>query len=69
MRCNAQTNDGGASMTAPVLKKDPANEPRIGEYAAMQPLSGTLRVEESSIVQGVVRTRYIRAGEKTTVGK
>jgi hypothetical protein len=50
-------------MTAPVLKIDPAREPHIGEYAAMQPLSGTLRVDESTIVQGVVRARYIRGDE------
>jgi hypothetical protein len=58
-------------MTAPVLKKDPANEPRIGDQAAMQPLSGTTRVDESFVVQGVVRGRYVRGEEtgKSAAGK
>jgi hypothetical protein len=56
-------------MTAPVLKKDPVDEPRIGEYAAMQPLSGTLRIDESIVMAGGVRARFIRETGKTTVRK
>jgi len=50
-------------MTAPNLKKEPLPEPHVGEYAALQPLSGTKRVDESFVVHGVGRGLYIRMEE------
>jgi len=52
-------------MTAPISKKEPAAEPHIGEYAAMQPLSGIKRVDESFVVHGVGRGLYIRDKQRS----
>ncbi|HEU0118603.1 MAG TPA: hypothetical protein VFR09_08215 [Alphaproteobacteria bacterium] len=47
-----------------MLAKNPANEPRIGDVAATQPLSGTSSVEETFAVNGHGRGAYVRT-EKT----
>ncbi len=50
-------------MTAPVLKKPRVDETHIGDYAAIQPLSGTKRVDETFAVIGNGRGGYVRKEE------
>jgi hypothetical protein len=49
-------------------KKPNADSTRIGEYAAVQPLSGTTRVDETFAVNGMGRAGYVRdeKSEKST---
>jgi hypothetical protein len=49
----------GFMLTA-APKKDLINEPKIGSYAAMQPVSGVARVEESTVVHGIGRGGFVR---------
>ena len=46
-----------------VASKNKVNEPRIGETAAMQPLSGTKRVDETFAVSGMGRAGFVRREE------
>lgn len=50
-------------MKNPTANK-PANETRLGDYSAMQPLSGIARVDETTAVNGLGRGGFVRE-EKT----
>jgi len=50
-------------MSNPAVKKPSAVEARIGEQAAMQPLSGIARVDESGAVNGNGHGGFIRQEE------
>lgn len=52
-------------MSTQTPKKQMVDETRIGEYAAAQPLSGTVFVGESYTVNGVGHGRYVREEEAT----
>lgn len=47
-------------------KRSGSDEARIGEYAAMQPLSGIARVDESGAVNGLGRGGFVRKEETET---
>ena len=48
-------------MSNPTLTKKPStDETRIGEYAAMQPLSGIAHVDESGAVNGLGHGAFVR---------
>ena len=49
-------------------KKPTIDETKIGEYAAVQPLSGITRVEETCAVLGMGRGGFVRK-EETKVDK
>jgi hypothetical protein len=51
-------------MLVSTPKKPSADPARIGECSAMQPLSGTTRVDETFAVNGLGRAGYVRE-EKT----
>jgi hypothetical protein len=44
-------------------KKPSADETRLGEYAAVQPLSGVARVDETTAVNGNGRAGFVRKEE------
>ena len=50
-------------MSEQSTKKQTVDETRIGEYAALQPLSGVARVDETFTVNGHGRGGYARAEE------
>lgn len=50
-------------MSASATKKETKDETRIGEYAAMQPLSGIKCVNETFAVNGLGRGGYVRQEE------
>ncbi len=50
-------------MSSTVKKTAAANEPRIGEMAAMQPLSGITSVNETFAVNGLGHAGYVRREE------
>ena len=51
-------------MTDNVAKKPSVDETKIGVHAAMQPLSGITRVEQSAAVNGLGHGAFVR-NEKT----
>jgi hypothetical protein len=50
-------------MSAILVKKPKSNDIRIGDYAAMQPVSGVVRVDETGAVSGLGRGAYVRKEE------
>lgn len=50
-------------MSNPAAKKPSVDEARIGEHAAMQPLSGVARVDESGAVNGLGHGAFVRIEE------
>jgi len=52
-------------MVSPAPKKSSTDETRIGEFAAMQPLSGISHVDETTAVNGHGRGAFVRE-EKTS---
>lgn len=47
-------------------KKPTVDETKIGEYAALQPLSGITRVDETCAVLGMGRGAFVRKEETKT---
>ena len=47
-------------MVSPAPKKESIDETRIGDCAAMQPLSGIVRVDETTAVNGHGRGGFVR---------
>jgi hypothetical protein len=50
-------------MSSPAPKKQHIDETRIGEHAAMQPLSGVIVVGETFAVNGTGRGGFVRKEE------
>lgn len=50
-------------MTAPIAKKPSVDETYIGEYAAQQPVSGVVRILETTAVSGLGRGGFVRQEE------
>lgn len=44
-------------------KKPGVDDTRLGDYAAMQPLSGVARVDETTAVNGLGRGGFVRKEE------
>jgi hypothetical protein len=50
-------------MKNPTAKKPSTDETHLGDYAAMQPLSGIGRVDETGAVNGLGRAGFVRKEE------
>ena len=50
-------------MSNPAIKKPGTDDTRLGVYAAMQPLSGIARVDETGAVNGLGRGGFVRKEE------
>ena len=58
-----------ASTPAPAQAKPFVDPTKLGESAAVQPLSGTTRVDETFAVSGLGRGGYVRKEETGNKGK